>query len=336
MLKRKMTMLLVVVMTLVFVAGQTQVGNAWWIFDDLFGNDEAEVKGEVIVLHAGSLSIPFAEVEEAFEKEYPNVDVIREAAGSRTTVRKVTDLGRKADVVASADYTVIEKLMMPEFADWRANFATNEMAIMYTEHSRYADEINGNNWYEILLKDDVEYGHSDPNADPCGYRSQLVWKLAEKHYNEDNLYKRLDDARPQKNIRPKETDLIALLEAGELDYLFIYRSVAEQHKLPFVELPEKVSLKTNRYTDFYRTVSFDINGKKPGETITKIGRPMVYGVTIPNNTPNKEGAIAFMKFLLGEKGKEIMRKNGQPPIAPAKVNKVDKLPTELQNLVEEE
>ncbi|GAB6137754.1 tungstate ABC transporter substrate-binding protein WtpA [Halanaerobaculum tunisiense] len=333
--KRKVIITLVIVLALAFVV-QPQVGNAWWIFgDDEETGKASEVSGEVVIFHAGSLSIPFKQAEKAFEKEYPAVDVKREAAGSRDTVRKVTDLGRRADIVASADYTVIEELMVPEFTKWRANFVTNEMAIMYTKHSKYGDKINEDNWYKILLKDDVEYGHSNPDVDPCGYRSQLVWKLAEKHYDEANLYERLDSGCPQENVRAKETDLISLLEAGELDYLFIYRSVAEQHGLPFTTLPEKINLKTNQYADFYKTVSYEVSGKKPGETITKVGLPMVYGVTIPNNAPNREAANAFMEFLLGEKGQKIMKENGQPSIAPAKVNDIDKVPEQLKDLTVE-
>lgn len=297
------------------------------------GKDSGEGFGKIVIFHAGSLSIPFAEMEKNFEEMYPGTDVIREAAGSRTCARKVTDLGRKADIVASADYTVIKELMIPDYASWCINFATNEMAIMYTPHSRYAEEINSQNWYRILLKPDVQYGHSDPDADPCGYRSQLVWKLAEKYYGVEGLYGKLVKGCPSKNIRPKETDLIALLEAGELDYIFIYKSVAMQHKMPFVELPDQINLKSREYADFYATVSFDVSGKKPGEFITKKGKPMVYGVTIPHNAPNKEGALAFLQYLLGPLGQEIMRRNGQPPINPAKSDRPDLIPQKLKELV---
>ena len=288
------------------------------------------VKEDLVVIHAGSLAIPFQEIEEAFEAKYPQYDVLREAAGSRTTVRKVTDLGKLVDVVASADYTVIEELMVPEYTEWYANFATNEMAIMYTENSKYADEINADNWYDILLKDGVKYSHSEPNADPCGYRSQLVWQLAEKHYNKPGLNDELIENCPESLIRPKEVDLIAMLEAGELDYVFIYKSVAKQHELPFVELPEEISLKSNKFADDYKTVSFDINGKEPGQVVTKIGLPMVYGITIPNNAPNEKGAILFMDFLLSEDGRKIMEKNGQPPIFPIEFNDREVVPEDLQ------
>lgn len=182
----------------------------------------------------------------------------------------------------------------------------------------------------------MEFGHSDPNADPCGYRALLTWKLAEKFYGKPGLYEKLSAACPIKNIRPKETDLIALLEAGELDYVFIYRSVAEQQGFPFVKLPDQINLKSSKYEDFYATVSVVLNGKKPGEVITQIGQPMVYAVTIPRNAPNRRGAVEFLKFLLGPRGQKIMRDNGQPPIVPPKASDITKIPAELRPLVEGE
>ncbi|PNR97982.1 tungstate ABC transporter substrate-binding protein WtpA [Petrotoga olearia] len=292
-----------------------------------------EIGGEIIVFHAGSLSVPFAQIEKAFESQYPGTDVIRETAGSIEAVRKVTDLGREADVIGSADYTVIENLMIPEYTEWYINFANNEMVIMYTEDSRYKYEINSDNWYEILLRPDVEYGHSDPNADPCGYRSQIVWKLAEKYYGVDNLYQKLADNRPLKNVRPKETDLIALLEVGELDYIFIYKSVALQHQMPYVELPEQINLKSTKYADFYATASFDVTGKEPGGMITQVGQPMVYALTIPKNAPNPKGAIAFIKFVVDPQGRAIMEENGQPPIIPPEGVNIEKAPQEIQDFL---
>jgi len=294
----------------------------------------AENKTKLIIFHAGSLSIPFKEMAKAFEGHYPGVEVIREAAGSRTCARKITDLGRPCDVMASADYTVIENLLIPEHASWNISFVTNEMAIMYRPDSKFAGEINGENWHRILLQKDVEYGHSDPNSDPCGYRSQLVWQLAEKYYHVPGLYEKLKAGCPLRNVRPKETDLIALLEAGQIDYLFIYRSVCMQHKMPFVKLPDQINLGSSRFQDFYRQASIRISGKTPGSFIEKRGKPMVYGITIPGNAPHRDMAIRFVAFVLGPDGREIMKRNGQQPLAAARATgQVDRLPPSLKQLV---
>jgi len=292
-------------------------------------------KEELKIFHAGSLTIPFSKLEEAFEKENPNVDVLREAAGSRKCARKISDLGRKADIMASADYTVIEKLLFGEYADYNISFVTNEMAIMYTEQSKYHNEINKDNWYKIILRDDVSVGRSDPNADPCGYRTLLVWQLAEKHYNYDGLYNKLKN-KENSFIRPAEVDLLSLLEAGELDYLFIYRSVAQQHNEEFVTLSDKINLKTAEHEDFYKKAKVEVSGKEPGTTITKVGAPMVYGITIPKIAEKKELAEKFLLFVLSDRGIEIMENNGQPFIKPPIVTgDKDKLPQSIKDRISE-
>ncbi len=98
-------------------------------------------KDTLTVFHAGSLSAPFEAAAGEFEKIYPSVDVEREPAGSRTTVRKVTELGKMADVIGSADYVAIKQLMFPDFADWYIIFTSNEMVIAYTDESKYSEEI---------------------------------------------------------------------------------------------------------------------------------------------------------------------------------------------------
>ena len=55
-------------------------------------NSFGGVSGKVIIFNAGSLTIPFAKMEQEFEARYPKVDVLREAAGSRKCARKITDL----------------------------------------------------------------------------------------------------------------------------------------------------------------------------------------------------------------------------------------------------
>ena len=295
----------------------------------------AAPKGDLIIFHAGSLSIPFRQIGREFMEKYPEVHIYREAAGSRICARKITDLEKPCDVMASADYTVIDTLLIPDFADWNIAFAGNEMAIMYRPDSAFAAEINSNNWPGILLRKGVEYGHSDPNADPCGYRSLITWQLAEKYYNIPGLYKKLQNNCPLKNIRPKETDLMALLESGELDYVFIYRSICEQHKMPFVVLPDEINLKSAAHKKFYSEASIKISGKQPGEFMNKTGKPMVYGITVCKNAPNREAALLFVEFLLGAEGRKIMRENGQPPLQPIRISgKTDHLPDALKKQVQ--
>jgi molybdate/tungstate transport system substrate-binding protein len=186
---------------------------------------------KVIIFHAGSLTVPLAEIEKQFESANPGIDVQREGGGSTKMARMISELNKPADIMASADYKVIDKTLIPQKADWNIRFASNQLVLCYTEQSRYAKEVNDRNWYEILGRKDVVWGHSDPNLDPCGYRSLMVLQLAEKYYKVPGLYDRLIANRPQKNVRPKSVELVSLLKTGNMDYAWEYLSVAVQHNL---------------------------------------------------------------------------------------------------------
>ncbi len=290
-------------------------------------------KDNIIVFHAGSLSIPFDRISKAFEKQHPNYKIIRESSGSRMAARKIVDLHKPCDVMASADYSVIDNLLInTKNAKFNALFTTNKMVIVFTDKSKYANKINSENWIDILLKKDVVIGHSNPNDDPCGYRAMLVTKLAEKYYKKKNLFKKLFgypgfyeigmEKKGKIIVRPKETDLIALLEMHNIDYIFLYKSVAIQHNLRYIDLPDKIDLSKKRYTNYYKTVSFKVTGKKPYEYIVKKGAPMVYGITIPQNSNspiNAKGAKLFVNFVLSKKGQQIMKSCGQGVINPPEI-----------------
>lgn len=289
-----------------------------------------KLTGDLIIFHAGSLSVPMKQITDSFKKENPEVSILMEAAGSVECARKITELNKPCDVMASADYTVIDKILIPGHASWNIKFASNEMAIVYTEKSKKSDLINSSNWFEIMLDKNVQIGRSDPNSDPCGYRTVLVTKLAEKYYKKSGLS---DDLLKKNtgNIRPKETDLLAILETGNVDYIFLYRSVAEQHKLKYILLPDELNLKNPAFEELYSSVSTEINGKKPGEKIIQKGEPMIYGITIPKLAPNKPVAMAFVKFLLDkEKGGAILSRLGQPSVIPASTISFDSIPEELK------
>jgi molybdate/tungstate transport system substrate-binding protein len=224
-------------------------------------------------------------------------------------------------------------MLIPKYADWNIKFVSNELSIVYQEKSRLASQINSKNWYDILMRKEVAFGRADPNADPCGYRTILSLALAEKYYKKSELAKMISE-KDLNYMRPKEVDLIALLESGSIDYIFLYRSVAIQHNLKYITLPDEINLKNMSMAAQYATATTEINGKEPGKKETVKGEPMVYGVTMLRNAPNKPAAIAFLQFLLSrDKGMKIMEKDGQPSVIPMAVQNYDKLPKELKEFV---
>ncbi|MGE4299151.1 MAG: tungstate ABC transporter substrate-binding protein WtpA [Desulfovibrionaceae bacterium] len=298
---------------------------------------QAEPAGKLTIFHAGSLSVPFDAMEKAFEAKYPKVDIQRESGGSTKMARLISEVGKPADIMASADFVVIDKNLIPKFASWNARFASNQLVLTYTDQSRYAKEINADNWYEILQRKDVVWGHSEPNVDPCGYRSLMVLQLAEKFLNKPGLYDKLLANRPIQNVRPKSVELIALLQSGNMDYAWEYLSVAVQHGLKYVTLDDHINLGNIAMTTFYKQAKVTVTGSKPGTTLDRIGASITYGITMLDNAPNKEAAEAFLAYLFDPKGGlEVLKSMGQPPFVPVRVptkDMFDRLPATVRPLV---
>jgi molybdate/tungstate transport system substrate-binding protein len=304
----------------------------------LLANAMAAEQEKVIIYHAGSLSVPFAEMEQKFENQHPAVDIIRKSGGSTKMARLISDQNHPADIMASADYAVIDKSLIPAKASWNIRFAANQLVLCYTDQSRYANEINADNWYDILARNDVAWGHSDPDLDPCGYRSLMVLQLAEKFYKKSGLYDRLLTNRPKENVKAKAVELVKLLKSGKMDYGWEYLSVAAQHDLKYLQLDDQINLGNYKFDNFYKQATVNVTGKTKGSWIVRTGKSITYGVTLINQSPNPKGAVSFLQYLLDPAGGlAILKSMGQPPFVPARVPtqpEFEMLPSELKRLVE--
>lgn len=282
----------------------------------LFTGCRQKADNQLVIFHAGSLAMPFKALADSFTIMYPGTEFKMEAAGSVDCARKITELGRSCDILASADYQVIDQLLIPDHATINEPFAVNSIIIAYTDKSRKANEITTDNWYEILLSPDVFYGRSDPHADPCGYRTVFALQLAQEYYtgSKGKAPFQVSDftEKDRRFIRPKEVDLLALLGSQAIDYMFIYKSVALQHGLRYVELPTEINLGDNTLAEHYAKAQLKIRGNNPGDSVVVTGTPITYSFTIPHNAENPELAEKFARFLKDpDGGQKILRAMGQ-------------------------
>jgi molybdate/tungstate transport system substrate-binding protein len=260
----------------------------------------------IVVYNAGSLALPLRAALDSFAAR-ENVTVEQENAGSLETARKLTELGKIPDLVGVADYEVIPLLLIPSQATWYAKFARNRMVLAYTDRSHGAAEINTNNWWQIVTRPNVQVGRSDPSLDPNGYRTLLVWQLAERFYKQPGLENRLLASAPQRNVRPKEADLVGLLQAGEFDYIWSYESIAQGVGLRYVALPEAVDLSAPADSAEYAAASTRIAGKTVTDSVTIRGQPIVYAFTVPTRAPHPEIAAKFAQYLASADGRRVLR-----------------------------
>ncbi|MDI3472955.1 MAG: molybdate/tungstate transport system substrate-binding protein [Thermotogaceae bacterium] len=282
------------------------------------------------IFHAGSLTKPLNEVAVLFKKSHPDLEVRFESSGSLIVARKITELGKIPDIALFADYRIFTLFLFPDFASFQVRFASNSMVLAFTENSRYSEELNDSNWFEIIFRPDVKFGYSNPDIDPCGYRALMVCKLAEKHYGVPNIFQKL---KTSKNalILKKSVDLVSYLQLGELDYAFLYRSEAVSSGLKFIEFPAEINLAFEEFKTSYKNAVVEITGKD-GEKTKVTGEPIYYSFTVPVGAQNRKTAVEFLKFLLSKEGKAVFKKYGFIVFEEPIVDFPENLPEELKGV----
>ena len=278
----------------------------------------------IIVFNAGSLARPLRAALDSFAAG-TKIKIEQENAGSVETARKLTELHRIPDLVGSADYQIFPKYLMPGETSWYARFARNRMVLMYTPKSKYASTIDSTNWYRILETKGVQTGRADPALDPNGYRSIIVMKLAEQFYKQPRLADRLVANSSAHIVRPKEVDLMGLLQAGEIDYAWSYESVAQAAKLPYVTLPSAIDLSDPARVAEYAQATVRIPGNSLKDSVEIKGEPILYAFTVPRNAPHKALGERFAAFLVSDTGKRIIAREHLDPL-PAPIFVGDSIP----------
>ncbi len=289
----------------------------------------------VTVFAAASLARALSDLEERVEQDHPTLDVLMEISGSQVACRKIAELNRRADVVATADHGVIDDILVPGHAGWSLRFATNAVVLAHMQHSRETEKIAADNWHEVLLGPKVRLGRVDPNLAPIGYRMLHVWQLAERHLGDKapNLARRLEQKCPAEHVVPHEGELLKLLQTRAIDYAFLYRSTAEEHNLKTVELPEAYNLGAADRSQAYARASVRVQMRsgQRGRSIT--GGAVIYGLTIPKNATNPAGARVLVQALLADQGRRCLARTGFAPLRPPRSAQRAALPAWLARQV---
>lgn len=249
------------------------------------------------ILHAGSMQFFLQEMINSYGKKYPAVQIFAEGCGARKGARKIRS-GENWDLFISADDQLTRDLLMPEFTRANILFASTRLVLSYTPKSRYCQEITGDNWYEILLREDVRYGHTDPELDPGGYRALLCWQLAEKHYHQPGLDSRLLEKFEAEDQLSDGRRIQERMQAGTLDYFFGYKASAERRGNLYLELPAEINFSVPEQADFYQQAKVELAGKNAGEKMLVRGAPIRYSVSLLKAAEKKAVARDFLRFLL--------------------------------------
>jgi molybdate/tungstate transport system substrate-binding protein len=294
-------------------------------------------RGEVFIMYAGSLVKTFeSTIGPSFQKDTGYI-YVGEGKGSVQLANMIMDKQRDPDVFVSAGTIPVMKLMNhnPMLAHWLVKFASAEMVIAYTSNSPFFNDLERARkgefpWYEALSEDGLKFRRTDPELDPKGYYMIMVAKLANIYYNDPTIKDRiLGENRNPAQLLPEES-LLTTLEQGQIDAAATYKHEAVARGLPYITLPREINLSDPRFFNYYGQVSYALgNGQiVRGDTID-------FSLTIPETYKSIDGSIAFVKFLLSDKGMDMLERDGLNPIKAVAEGDLEKMPPAIKGLLGE-
>jgi molybdate/tungstate transport system substrate-binding protein len=256
---------------------------------------------KVSVLYAGSLATVMENgVGPAFAKTTGYI-YQGEAQGSLGAAQLVRNHLRTPDVFISADPLVNMNLLMgPQNGDmvrWFVVVASSQLVLAYNPRSKFASKFaeaatDKVPWYEVLATPGLRFGRGDPTVDPKGYRTIFMFGLAGRHYHRDDIPKLLGQPLNPAQTFP-EVVLLARVESGQFDAGVFYKHEIMARHLPYIGLPDEINLGAPRFADLYALETYSTPA---GQQVS--GAPILFTITIPEAAQNREGAIAFVRFLL--------------------------------------
>lgn len=190
------------------------------------GPGSAGERREVLVFGAASLTDALERVEEAVEAAHPDLDVVLNLAGS-SALRAQIEGGAPADVVATANRSVMDQLVAAGAVEDPLPFATNRLVL-----ATAPGNPGGVTGLADLERPELFVGLCAAGV-PCGDLADLVLVEA--------------GIRPEVDSRePDVRALVTKLEAGELDVGLVYASdvVASSAGLDAIALPDDLPTAT--------------------------------------------------------------------------------------------
>jgi len=295
-------------------------------------------KGNVSVLYAGSLvSIMEHQISPAFDKA-TGYTFQGEGKGSIALANEITGHLRTPDIFISADPKVNGLLMGAangNYVSWYLTLARTELVIGYNPNSKFAADFQAaasgsKPWYQVLEEPGVRLGRTDPELDPKGVSTILMFDLAQTYYNQPGLEQKILGADENASqVFPEET-LVARLGAGQLDAGIFYLNEAKAAHLPYITLPDQVNQGNPAYASTYATVHWTDPKTKKVHT----GAPILYTITIPSTSKNQAGAIAFVKFMLSSQGQSILQTDGVLSTPVKLTGEASVVPQQLQQYIQ--
>lgn len=273
------------------------------------------------------------------------VEVAPVKSGGSTADASAIEAGAPDDVFVSASLAATSPAEMGKASsDWAIGFATDQMVVAYSASTAAqpsganvialgkAAEVSNttadwNRFFTSLASGAVKVGISAPAQDPAGVRGWLVLEAAGTLYSggETPAYSGALLADHGNVTAASAADLVAPLEAGNIQFLFIYRSAAVSDGLPFISLDRHVNLGDAGLAGYYSNFSYTDSAG------TTRGSPIVIAVTVPAVAADPSGAVQFVTYVVNHS--RSLAGYGLVPLNPCVLYHGAAPPAQIQRLV---
>ena len=162
----------------------------------------------------------------------------------------------------------------------------------------------------------MRFGRTDPNTDPQGLNIIFTMQLAADYYHQPDLVDKILGVQQNPQQIFLEPQVMARLQAGQLDASSAYRTQPDSFGLPFVALPKEINLGDAAMESAYKKATVTLNGK------TLHPAPLVFYAAVINDAPQPDSAARFVTWLQGDAARAILAKyhyddpGDAPPLAP--------------------
>jgi molybdate/tungstate transport system substrate-binding protein len=257
------------------------------------------------VAYAGSMaSLMDGGIKPAVAKAL-NADMQGRAQGSTGLANLIVAGSIRPDVFIAVTPDPMRIILKKGKGQKALPIARTEMVIAYSPKSPFARLLSKANqsgaepWWRILESPGLRFGRTDPNIDPQGLNIIFTMKLAETYYHQPNLTNKI--LGPLVNPRQifQEAQVMARLQAGQLDASSAYKAQPAALELPFVDLPRQINLGDASLENEYRKATVNLNGKILHPS------PLVFYATVLRDAPHFELANRFLNWLQGPDARAI-------------------------------
>ncbi len=199
------------------------------------------------------------------------------------------------------------------FARRARPIARTQLVVAYSPHSRFANLFRAGTtaWWQILEKPGLRLGRTNPETDPQGRNFLLMLRAAGRQLGQPQLAQAIAGKPLNRRQIFPEAEVMARLQAGQLDASAAYQTQPVALGLPFIHLPWPLNLGPGSHRALAH-IRLRLNGKN-----YRAGR-LVFYAAILARAPHPRRARKLIHWLLRPAAQKILRQYGYDAAASAR------------------